>query len=180
MTQLQPPVSEQDFSLGPQDAAVTLVEYGDYDCSHCRAVYKIVEELRLELGAALRFVYRPFPRSTRHSPGVRAAEAALAAGAQGKFWEMHGLLLAPNASLIEADLLNMPVIYREILRLDEDQYVRDLTSGVDSARLQEYLQSGISSGVQSTPTFFINGRRHEDYWDVDTLRSAIELVQLGT
>jgi len=176
MTQLTPSVSEQDFSLGQQNAAVTLVEYGDYDCSHCRGAYQIVEALRLELGETLRFVYRPFPRSTRHSPGLRAAEAALAAGVQGRFWEMHGLLFAPNASLIEADLLNMPVIYRQTLGLDEDQYVRDLTNGVHTARLQEHLQSGIASGVQSTPTFFINGKRHEDYWDIDTLRSAIEVA----
>lgn len=176
MIQLTPSVSEQDFSLGPQDSVVTLVEYGDYDCSHCRGAYHIVEELRREFGATLRFVYRPFPRSTLHSPGLRAAEAALAAGAQGRFWEMHGLLLAPNASLSEVDLLNMPSIYRDVLFLDKDQYVRELTNNAYSARLQEYLQSGIASGVQSTPTFFINGRRHEDYWDVDTLRSAIELA----
>ncbi|MCW3061789.1 MAG: Periplasmic thiol:disulfide interchange protein DsbA [Capsulimonas sp.] len=174
MTLLNAPVTEQDFSLGSEDASVTLVEYGDYDCPHCRQAYAIVEGIQRQLGERLRFVYRPFPRGTRDSPGIRAAEAALAAGAQGRFWEMHGLLLDPHASLAEVDLLRMPSLYRAVLGLDEDRFTRELTDRIYDGRVREYMQSGVDNGVRSTPTFFINGRRHDDYWDADTLLSAIE------
>ena len=171
--QLDAPVTDRDFSLGPTDAPVTLVEYGDYDCAHCRQALAIVEGLRRGLGGKLRFVYRPFPRGTRGSPGMRAAEAALAAGAQGRFWEMHGLLLAPHAPLGEADLLRLPSLHRDVLGLDEERFARELTGGTYGERVREHLHSGVAGGVRSTPTFFINGRRHDDYWDAETLLSAI-------
>ncbi|BDI33874.1 hypothetical protein CCAX7_59250 [Capsulimonas corticalis] len=174
MAQLSAPVTDQDFSRGPQDAAVTLVEYGDYDCPHCRQAYAIIEGIERQLGDRLRFVYRPFPRETRNSPGMRAAEAALAAGAQGRFWDIHRLLLAPEASLAEADLLRMPLLYPHVLKLDEDRFVRDMTDGVYAERVREYVHFGVEDGVRSTPTFFINGRRHDDYWDAETLLAAIE------
>jgi protein-disulfide isomerase len=170
---LNAPVTEWDFSRGTQDASVTLVEYGDYDCPHCRQAYAIVEAIRRDLGVRLRFVYRPFPRETRDSPGVRAAEAALAAGGQGRFWEMHELLLAPHAPLGEADLLRMPSLHSGVLMLDQDRYARELIGGAYAERVREYVRSGVANGVRSTPTFFINGRRHDDYGDTDTLLAAI-------
>jgi protein-disulfide isomerase len=174
MIQLKVPVTDDDFSAGPKLAEVTLVEYGDYDCPHCRQAYAIVQQIRRDLGDRMRYVYRLFPRGTYDSPGMRGAVAALAAGAQGRFWEMHQLLLAPHAPLGEADILQMPIIYRDILQLDEKRFAADLASGIYADRVREYIHSGVESGVMVTPTFFINGLRHDDYWDAETLRAAID------
>jgi protein-disulfide isomerase len=176
--QLAEQVTDSDFSIGPSDARLTLLEYGDYDCVHCRKANAIVEAIRSNLGNRLRFVYRPLPRNTRDSLGMRAAEAALAADAQGRFWEMHQLLLSPQTTLNETVLLQFPSMYPSELQLDEERFVREVTSGVYRDRVNDFVRSGVESGVLSTPTFFINGLRHDDYWDIETLQAALDQAEV--
>src|SRR5579871_844922 len=165
MTRLILPVGRRDHTLGAERAAITLVEYGKYDCSHCVQTERIVAELRQRFSGGLRFVYRHFPRGRPHSPSQRAAEAAEAAGAQGKFWEMHRLLLEQTYHLDDATLGLCAVT----LGLDIPSFLYDLKQGIHTAKVREDFQSGLLGGVNGTPTFFINGVRHDDYWDTDTL-----------
>ncbi len=175
MARLSEPVGPADHGIGPEDAAVTLVQYGSYDCPHCRQAMGIVEEVRRTCGAPLRYVYRHFPNETRHSSAHRAAEAAESAGTQGKFWEMHALLLNRQNALDDANLL----AYAAELGLDVRKIAADLESGVHAAEVRRQFQSGLDSGVHSTPTFFINGERHDDYWDAETLCDAVQSASRG-
>ncbi len=170
MTRLSLPVGIRDHSQGEERAAMTLVAYGNYECSHCAQIERIVAQLRRQLHGELCFVYRHFPRGRPTSASQRAAEAAEAAGAQGKFWEMHRLLGKHTHSLDETTLGLCAVT----LGLDMPRFFYDLKQGVHAEKVRQDFQSGLRSGVNSTPTFYINGVRHDDYWDADTLLSAIE------
>jgi protein-disulfide isomerase len=167
---LAPPVSADDHRSGPEDAPVTLVEYGDYECPYCGAAHPIVQEIRRILGPNLRFVFRHFPLKQIHPHAERAAEAAEAAGAQGKFWEMHDLLFENQDALEDADLLR----YAASLSLDGDRLATELSTGVYASRVRGDFRSGVRSGVNGTPTFFINGARHEASWDLPTLLAAVQ------
>jgi len=147
-----------------------LVEYGDYECPYCGMAYPIVKELQQQLGKRLRFVFRNFPLIMMHPHAEHAAEAAEAAGAQGKFWEMHDILFENQQALEDEDLAR----YAAALDLDLDQFLAELASHVHAPRVREDLIGGLHSGVQGTPTFFINGVRHEGPFDLDTMRAAIE------
>jgi protein-disulfide isomerase len=149
---------------------VTLTEYGDYECPYCGAAYPIVQKVRRALGPNLRFVFRHFPLSQAHPHAQRAAEAAEAAGAQGEFWKMHDLLFENQDALEDADLLR----YAGALKLDADRFARELSAGVHSDRVRRDFRSGVRSGVNGTPTFFINGVRHDAPWDLPTLLAAVE------
>jgi NhaA family Na+:H+ antiporter len=154
---------------GPFNAPVTLVEYGDYQCPHCRQVYYNIKELRERLGERMRYVYRHLPISSMHPHAYLAAEAAEAAGAQGKFWEMHEMLYGHE----ELDRSHV-VEYAEELELDMDRFLSDLDDHVYASKVKEDFRSGIRSGVNGTPTFFLNGERYDGAWDLESL---IELVQ---
>ena len=167
---LTPPVSADDHSSGPEDAPVTLVEYGDYECPHCGAAHPVVQEVRRSLGPNLRFVFRHFPLTQIHPHAKRAAEAAEAAGAQGKFWGMHDLLFENQDALEDADLLR----YAADLSLEAERFATELSTGVYTSRVRGDFRSGVRSGVNGTPTFFINGARHEASWDLPTLLAAVE------
>ncbi|MCW3097581.1 MAG: oxidoreductase [Chthonomonadaceae bacterium] len=172
MTRLTKTVDLSDHALGPQDARVTLVEYGSYDCPHCRqalAITLALLTLAQENGPSLRLIYRHFPREAGASPSQRAAEAAEAAGEQGRFWEMHEHLLKNQHALDDANLL----AYTVLLGLDVARFAAAMEEGVYHDQVLAMAQSGVASGVLSTPTFFINGVRHDDHWDLDTLRAAI-------
>jgi protein-disulfide isomerase len=169
MVRLSEPVGPQDHRMGPEDAPVTLVQYGSYDCPHCRQALGIIDEIRAKSETPLRLVYRHFPEETPHSVSHRAAEAAEAAANQGKFWEMHAHLLRNQSALDDANLL----AYSEELGLDSRKVAQELESGVHAAVVRSQFQGGRASGVHSTPTFFINGLRHDDYWDAETLLGAI-------
>jgi protein-disulfide isomerase len=169
VSSLKPPVSASDHRAGPQDAPVTLVEYGDYECPHCAAAHPIVHEVRRQMGRRLLFVFRHFPLSNMHPNAERAAEAAEAAAAQGEFWKMHDALFAEPGVLEDADLQRRA----RTLGLDVAHLERDLSSHVHQARVRHDFQSGVRSGVNGTPTFFINGVRHDDSWDVETLVAAL-------
>jgi protein-disulfide isomerase len=165
------PVSEdRDHAQGPADAAVTLVEYGDYECPFCGAAYPIIKELQARTGEMLRFVFRNFPITTSHPHAERAAEAAEAAAAQGRFWEMHDLLYENQKRLRDQDLR----AYAERLGLDIGPFDKDLADHVHAERIREDFISGVRSGVNGTPTFYINGARHDDSYDLETLLAAVE------
>jgi protein-disulfide isomerase len=165
------PVSEdRDHIQGPSDAAVTLVEYGDYECPYCGAAYPIIKEVQARMGERLRFVFRNFPITTSHPHAEQAAEAAEAAASQGRFWQMHDVLYENQRRLRDQDLR----AYAEKLGLDVELFDRDLAEHVHAARVHEDFMSGVRSGVNGTPTFYINGARHDDSYEVEALLAALE------
>jgi protein-disulfide isomerase len=170
VSRLTTPVSEVDHRSGPDDAPVTLVEYGDFECPSCGAAYPIVESVRKNMGARLRFVFRHFPLTQMHPHALHAAEAAEAAGAQGKFWQMHGMLFEHQDALEDADLVG----YAKALHLDGKRFTSELASEMHVERIRKDMQSGIRSGVNGTPTFFINGVRYNGSWDQADLLEALE------
>ena len=168
-TRLLVPVSARDHVWGPADAPITLVEYGDFECPFCKMAYPDLKELRRRLGDRLRIVFRHFPRP-EHPHARHAAEAAEAAASQGRFWEMHDALFEHQQALDEAHLVQ----YAADLGLDADRFRRELTTHVHHERVQEDVLSGIHSGVHGTPTFFINGARHDGRWELGPLLAAID------
>ncbi len=176
MTRLIMPVGRRDHSLGDATDPITLVEYGSYDCSHCAKTERIVEDLRRRLNGNLRFVYRHFPRVRLNSVSRRAAEAAEAASEQGRFWEMHRLLLEHTYDLSEGTI----GLCAARVGLDMPRFLSDLQTGLYADRVREDFDSGLRSRVNGTPTFYINGVRHDDYWDFDTLLTAMKRVLTET
>jgi len=164
-----PVTEDRDHIQGAPDAAVTLVEYGDYECPYCGAAYPIVKQLQAEEGDALRFVFRNFPITTAHPHAELAAEAAEAAAAQGRFWEMHDLLYENQRRLDAEDLL----AYAGRLGLDVEEFGRELEEHVYARRVREDFMSGVRSGVNGTPTFYVNGVRHDDSYEFDTMLDAL-------
>ncbi len=164
------PVGPQDHVQGPANAPVTLVEYGDYECQYCGRAHPIIQDLQNYLGTQFRYVYRHFPIRSIHSHSQLAAEAAEAAGAQGKFWEMHDALYDHQDALEREDILD----YGRQIGLDMARFEADLDSHVHAERVHEDFREGIRSGVNGTPTFFINGIRYDGAWDLESLIEAIE------
>ncbi|HEV7377917.1 MAG TPA: thioredoxin domain-containing protein [Pyrinomonadaceae bacterium] len=164
------PVSERDHVQGSPDAAVTLVEYGDYECPHCGRAHAIVKQVQKVAGDHLRFVFRHFPLAQMHPHAERAAEAAEAAGAHGRFWQMHDLLYENQQTLDDTHLL----LFAEAIDLDTERFARELRDEIYRERVREDFMSGVRSGVNGTPTFFINDVRHDGPWDIDSLLYAIE------
>jgi protein-disulfide isomerase len=160
-----------DHIQGSHHATVTLVEYGDYECSYCRQAYFfVVKQLQNQIGEKLRLVFRNFPLSSLHPHAQDAAEAAEAANTQGKFWPMHDLLYENQQSLGGEDLVR----YAKMLGLDADRFTTELRTHVHAAKVQEDFVSGIRAGVNGTPTFFINGVRHDGGHDFDSMFRAID------
>jgi Na+/H+ antiporter NhaA len=158
---------ERDHVRGPLNAVVTIVEYGDFQCPYCGRAEPAVRELSEEVD--IRFVWRHLPLTEVHPQAQLAAEAAEAAAAQGSFWDMHDILLRNQDELEQMNLVD----YAERLRLDVEQFQRDLADGTFRPRVAEDIETADSSGVSGTPTFFINGERHYGAYDVDTLRTAV-------
>ena len=170
MAKLRTPVIAEDHIQGPEDAEVTLVEYGDYECPHCGSAYSIVKRVQKHFKKSLRFVFRNFPLNQIHPHAESAAEAAEFAGDHGKFWEMHDLLFENQERLSEA-------LYSELaeeLGLSQTALQQALEEGKYRARVRADFSSGVRSGVNGTPTFFINGMRHEGPFDYETLLLAIQ------
>jgi Na+/H+ antiporter NhaA len=160
---------ERDHIRGPEDAPVTLVEYGDYECPYCGQAEVVIRELLDSFGDDLRYVWRNLPLNDVHEHAQMAAEAAEAAAAQGKFWEMHDKLLDHQGELQPDDLGR----YAEEIGLDMDRFWDDLHNRRHAARVAEDVASADASGVVGTPTFFINGKRHQGAYDVQTLTDAV-------
>jgi protein-disulfide isomerase len=170
MATLRVPVDETDHAQGPADAPVTLVEYGDYECPHCGAAYPVVQQLQRRFGDDLRFVFRNFPLGELHPNAVSAAMAAEFGAAHDRFWEFHDALFENQEQL-------GPALYAAIAN----------EAGLDAARLRaaleaaEYLEAvradfngGVRSGVNGTPTFFMNGARYESVPDVESMAEALD------
>jgi protein-disulfide isomerase len=164
------PVGERDHVRGPETAPLTLVEYGDYECPFCAAAHPEVSEVIAVLGDELRFAFRHFPLAQIHPHAQQAAEAAEAAGHQSRFWEMHDLLFANQHRLGLQDLL----AYAEALRLDLTRFALELQTHVHAPRVREDFIGGVRSGVNGTPTFFVNGFRHNGASDAATLIAALQ------
>ncbi|UCD99849.1 MAG: Na+/H+ antiporter NhaA [Chloroflexota bacterium] len=169
-SKLVQPVSEGDHVLGPDDAPITLVEYGDLECPYCRQVNPVIRELRERMGGRLRYVFRHFPIRSSHVHAQLAAEAVEAAGAQGKFWEMLEFILEHQEAL-ELDHL---MAYAAELELDQERFKQELEDHVYAGRVKDDFHDGVLSGVNGTPTFFINGDRYDGAWDLESLLEAIE------
>jgi len=163
------PVAGRDHIQGPVNAAITLVEYGDYECPYCGEAYSIVKEIQERLGDQLCFVFRNFPLRNMHPHAERAAEAAEAAGAQGKFWEMHDALFENQDALDDEDIAELA----SELGLDDKKLMDDVEKGANAARIQEDFRSGTRGGVNGTPSFFINGVRFDGDWEGDELFAAL-------
>jgi Na+/H+ antiporter NhaA len=164
--------SERDHIRGPEDASVTLVEYGDLECPYCGQAEPVVRELLSDFGD-LRYVWRHLPLNDVHPHAQMAAEASEAAGRQGRFWDMHDLMLEHQDDLTLRAILG----HAEQLGLDMEKFREDVRKRKGAARIAEDVESADLSGVSGTPTFFINGHRHQDAYDVDTLSRAVRLAR---
>ena len=169
--QLFVPVNDRDHTLGPSNAPVTLVEYGDFECPHCGRAHPIVQNIRRFMGEQLRFVFRHFPLVEAHPHAESAAEASEAAGAQGRFWEMHDILFRNQHALDPEDLL----VYAGRIGVDAQRVARELLAGSWTKKVRDDFRGGVRSGVNGTPTFFINGIRYDGNW-----ADAADFVQVLT
>jgi protein-disulfide isomerase len=164
------PIEDRDHCQGPPSARYSLVEYGDYTSIHCRHVVGAVHELVRELGDDLCFAFRNFPQTKLHPLARKAAEAAEAAGLQGKFWMMHDRLLEHQEELTEDEIRK---IARE-LPVEMAEYQRDLSTGVAARRVEDDLESAEDAGIGDTPTFFVNGRLHVGQYEFLPLLKALQ------
>ena len=172
MSKLSVPVGDKDHRQGDPGAACTLVEYGDYQCPSCGQAYPIVKRLQKHFGKRLSFVFRNFPLTQLHPYAEPAAETAEFAGSHEKFWQMHDLLYE-NQNRLDDDLL---VELTQELQLASAQLLKALETKEFEPRVRADFSGGVRSGVNGTPTFFINGQRHDGAYDFASLVEAIDLV----
>jgi protein-disulfide isomerase len=163
---------ERDHVRGPDDALVTLVEYGDLECPYCGQAERTLRQLLAD-GGDLRYVWRHLPLTDVHPHAEQAAEATEAAASQGKFWEMHDLLFDHQDALRLPELID----YAGELGLDTDRFSDDVRKQTGAARIAEDVDGADLSGVSGTPTFFINGRRHYGAYDLDSLKTAVKIAR---
>ena len=163
-------VSERDHIQGPNSAPVTLVEYGDYECPYCAQAYLIIKEVQERMGNKLRFVFRNFPLTSARPRAYRVALAAEAAAVQNKFWDMFDYLFRHGQTNTDENLRKSAAG----LGLNMDNFDRDFKEQTHKVHLDEDIESGKSSGVKNTPTFFINGDRYDGAWNLDSLLSALD------
>jgi protein-disulfide isomerase len=169
---LAEPISPVDHSQGPEHAAVTLVEYGDFECPSCRQAWPAVKMVQQRFAGRLRFVFRHFPLEQVHPHALLAAQAAECAGAQKKFWEMHDLLFEHQSHLKKQHLIG----YAEQLQLDRVNFIAELDDEIYLQRVREHIDSGERSGVRATPTFYINGRLQDVSFGLHGLVDGIEAI----
>lgn len=170
---LKAPVTPSDHSIGPTDAPLLLVEYGDYQCPHCARAVESVDQARAKFGDRLRYVFRNFPLLKVHPLAKATAEAAEAVallGDEPRFWEMHRSLFADQLHVAPDDLLKRA----RSLGIDEAKFSKMLAAHATFPRVQQDLAGGLRSGVTGTPTFFINGRRNTKGYDVASILAALE------
>ena len=166
---------ERDHIRGRVNAPVTLLEYGDFECPYCGHAAPVIDKLLEHVGDELRYVFRHLPLSDVHPNAQSASEAAEAAGAQGRFWEMHDVLMRSPDKLSPLDLYR----HATALGLDLDRFSDDMRRRRHAGRVAQDVQSADASGVSGTPTFFINGRRHQGVYDMDTLTTAVKSAAGG-
>jgi protein-disulfide isomerase len=166
------PVNENDHVLGPAEAPVTLVEYGDFQCPYCRAAHFYLKNVLATMGDDMRFVFRHMPLTQVHPMAEIAAEAAEAAGAQGKFWPMHDGIYENQDLLSPAMLVKLA----ERLGLDTQRFTDDLQTHRFRDKVKQDLMGALRSGAAGTPTFFINGERYEGNYDDESLIEALRFA----
>jgi protein-disulfide isomerase len=170
------PVNEKDHVLGPPDAPATLVEYGDFQCPYCRAAHYYLQNVIASVGDDMRFVFRHMPLVQVHPMAEMAAEAAEAAGAQGKFWPMHDALYENQDAL-------SPTLIGELalaMGLDMERFTEDLRTHRFAGKVREDFMGAVRSGAAGTPTFFINGERYTGPYDDASLIEALRMAALAT
>jgi len=165
------PIRPTDHVIGPENAKYTLVEYGDYECPNCGRLYLILRDLQKDFGDRLRIVYRHYPLSGIHPHAQQAAEAAEAAAAQGKFWEMHALLFEHQNALDTHDMIR----YAGELNLDVQRFRQELKKHICSDRVRGDFIAGVQNGVYGTPGLFMNGVRYDQAWDRETLIRTLQI-----
>ena len=171
IVRLKNSVTERDHASGAATAPVTLLEYGNFECIHCGRAYPIIKEVQKLLGDNLRFVFRHFPTVPTHPHSLRAAEAAEAAGAQEKFWEMHDQLFTHQQALEDRDLAR----YARRLALDVDRFARDMSENTFLKQIEaDFNRSLFDEHVTGTPTLYINELRYTGATDVESLLVAIK------
>jgi protein-disulfide isomerase len=164
-----PEVTADDHILGPADAPVTVVEYGDYECPYCRGAARDVHRLLDLHPGVVRFVFRNFPIPQLHPHAEQAAEAAEAAAAQGKFWEMYELLLRPSSRLDLDSLLE----YAERINLDASRFRNEVIGNIYAARIDRDVREGVRNGVNATPKFYVDGQRIDGKVPLEGLATAV-------
>jgi protein-disulfide isomerase len=163
MTQLKPPVNSKDHIMGKNTAPLELVEYGDYQCPHCGHAYPIIKNVQRRLGDNLKFVFRNFPLSESHPDAFNAAVAAEASGLQRKFWEMHDIIFENQQELNWENLF----LYAKTIGLDLERFKSDIQINTLTTKVEQDFESGVRSGVNGTPSFFINGVKYNGNWEED-------------
>ena len=166
-----PVTLERDHVEGAMNAPLTLVEYGDYQCPYCGAAYPEVKKVQKNLGPELRFVFRNFPLTNIHEHAMTAAETAEAAAVQQKFWPMHDFLYEHQATLGNPSIA---LGYARKLGLDTQKFEREIAQHTYQKRIKDDFMSGVKSGVNGTPTFYINGVRHDGEAVAKALIGALE------
>jgi len=169
LSRLLLPIRPMDHVRGPEDASYTLVEYGDYECPDCGRLYVILRDLQQDIASRLRIVFRHYPLSGIHHHAQQAAEAAEAAGVQGKFWEMHTLLFERQNALRTKDL----ICYAEELALDVGRFREELKNEKYSERVRADFLAGVQNGVYGTPGLFLNGVRYDGEWGKESLAALL-------
>lgn len=172
MATLKVPVTSEDHMEGSEKSSITLVEYGDYECPHCGTAYPIVKQVQTHFGKQLRFVFRNFPLTEVHPNAEVAAETAEFAAVHDRFWEMHDLLYENQQQF------SLPLFLKiaESLELPQDELSEALENQTYAPKIRKDFLGGVRSGVNGTPTFFINGERHNGSFEFEDLVAAIEAV----
>lgn len=168
-TQLFPPITATDHSLGPEHAPITLVEYGDYECPTCKQALGAVKIVLAHFETRVRFVFRHFPLEQAHPNALNAALAAECAGGQGKFWQMHDVLFEHQGHLERRQLFE----YARTLDLDMARFTAEMDDEIYLQRIREHQRSGQLSGVRATPSFFVNGRIQDVSYGMRSLVDAL-------
>lgn len=170
-----PPVSKDDIATGPKDAKVTITEYADFQCPACAAYHPLVKQLLLEFPKDIYFVYRFFPLTSIHQNALLASQAGFVANLQGKFWQMYDLLYENQKSWAnEGNAMEIFVSYAEKIKLDMDKFKTDIASNEAKKFVEGELNQGIGIGVNSTPTFFINGTKIQNPRSYDKFRKLVQ------
>jgi protein-disulfide isomerase len=166
------PPGPLDHIQGPANAPLELVEYGEYQCQFCAKAYPIIKRVQQNMKGTLRFVFRNFPLTQQHPDALNAAKAAEAAALQGRFWQMHDMLFE-NREYLDYDSLMQ---YAVELRLNPNRFARDFRNRKVESKILEDFESGVRSGVNGTPTFFINGVRFDGDWSYYSLMQVLRSV----
>ena len=170
MKQLVTPVNNSDHISGNINASLELVEYGDYECPHCGRAYPIVKDIQQRLGPDMKFVFRNFPLSQIHPHAFSAAVAAEAAALQDRFWEMHDLIFENQKNLEPENVLRLA----SIAGLNLEQFINDIQRQTLHEKVRWDFESGIRSGVNGTPTFFVNGKKFNGNWSENELFKTLK------